>query len=228
MMNVSEQTRKYVSLGFIAIAIIAMIVLMAGYYKDKSASTDTSEENTPITAMKDKEDKVLVSISTETIQDGLANMGILITQEYYFTQVENYTKETKIFKFIPSESGFVYSYDGKVMAGIDFEKITISKDEDKKHLTVELPHSEIQATTIDKDTFKIYSEKDSLWNPIKLEDYNISLAEFEEAAKTKALENGILERSDDQAESLIRNFIGNFPQASGYDISFEWRDSNES
>lgn len=228
MMNVSEQTRKYVSLGFIAIAIIAMIFLMAGYYKDKSASTDTSEENTPITAMKDKEDKVLVSISTETIQDGLANMGILITQEYYFTQVENYTKETKIFNFIPSESGFVYSYDGAVMAGIDFEKITISKDEDKKHLTVELPHSEIQATTIDKDTFKIYSEKDSLWNPIKLEDYNMSLAEFEEAAKTKALENGILERSDDQAESLIRNFIGNFPQASGYDISFEWRDSNES
>lgn len=228
MMNVSEQTRKYVSLGFIAIAIIAMIVLMTGYFKDKSASTDTSEENTPITAMKDKEDKVLVSISTETIQDGLANMGILITQEYYFTQVENYTKETKIFNFIPSESGFVYSYDGAVMAGIDFEKITISKDEDKKHLTVELPHSEIQATTIDKDTFKIYSEKDSLWNPIKLEDYNMSLAEFEEAAKTKALENGILERSDDQAESLIRNFIGNFPQASGYDISFEWRDSNES
>ena len=227
-MNVSEQTRKYVSLGFIAIAIIAMIVLMTGYFKDKSASTDTSEENTPITAMKDKEDKVLVSISTETIQDGLANMGILITQEYYFTQVENYTKETKIFNFIPSESGFVYSYDGAVMAGIDFEKITISKDEDKKHLTVELPHSEIQATTIDKDTFKIYSEKDSLWNPIKLEDYNMSLAEFEEAAKAKALENGILERSDDQAESLIRNFISNFPQASGYDISFEWRDSNES
>ena len=228
MMNVSEQTRKYVSLGFIAIAIIAMIVLMTGYFKDKSASTDTSEENTPITAMKDKEDKVLVSISTETIQDGLANMGILMTQEYYFTQVENYTKETKIFNFIPSESGFVYSYDGAVMAGIDFEKITISKDEDKKHLTVELPHSEIQATTIDKDTFKIYSEKDSLWNPIKLEDYNMSLAEFEEAAKAKALENGILERSDDQAESLIRNFIGNFPQASGYDISFEWRDSSES
>jgi hypothetical protein len=122
----------------------------------------------------------------------------------------------------------MYSYDGAVMAGIDFEKIQIEKNDDKKSITVKIPHSGIQAVTIDKDTFQIYSEKDSLWNPIKLEDYNMSLSEFEAAAKEKALENGILDRSDEQAKKLVENFINNFPSLSEYDISYEWRNDDES
>ena len=75
--------------------------------------------------------------------------------------------------------------------------------------------------TIDKDTFKIYSENESLWNPLKLEDYNISLVEFENAAKERAIANGILERSDEQAEKLVLEFIRNLPNASGYTIEFK-------
>ena len=88
-------------------------------------------------------------------------------------------------------------------------------------ITVEMPESAIQAVTIDKDTFKIYSEKESLWNPLKLEDYNISLVEFENAARDKAVQNGILERSDAQAENLVRQFIRNFPDMSKYTIEFK-------
>ena len=84
-----------------------------------------------------------------------------------------------------------------------------------------MPSSEIQAVTIDKDTFKIYSEKDSLWNPLKLEDYNISLDEFETAAKEKALASGILTRSDEQAQNIVRRFIQSLPGMSGYTVEFQ-------
>ena len=83
-----------------------------------------------------------------------------------------------------------------------------------------MPPSQIQAVTIDKDTFKIYSEKDSLWNPLKLEDYNVSLVEFENAAKEKAINGGILKRSDEQARNLVRGFISNLPNAQGYAVEF--------
>ena len=148
-------------------------------------------------------------------------MGVLITQEYYFTQVETYTKEKNIFLIIPSSSGFMYSYDGAVFAGVDFEKIGVQTDEDRKVVTVDLPPSEIQAVTIDRDTFKIYSEKESIWNPLKLEDYNISLAEFEDAAKEKALGSGILERSDQQAQKLVSEFIVSLPATNGYTVEFK-------
>ena len=164
---------------------------------------------------------MIISVSTETIRDGLANMGVLITQEYYFTQVETYTKEKTFLKFITSSSEFMYSYDGKVLAGVDFGEIKIASDEDKKIITVTMPASRIEAVAIDRDTFRIYSEKESLWNPLKLEDYNISLAEFEDAAKEKAVGGGILARSDEQAKNLVREFISSLPNMSGYTIEFK-------
>ena len=220
-MNISENTKKKIYLTVIAVAVLAMIGLGIDYRINKKKSAeDVSFDNTA-TVEKDEENKVLVSVSTETIREGLSDMGTLITQEYYFTQVEKYTKEKTIMKFINTSSEFLYSYDGAVTAGIDFTKIEIKKDEEQKKLTVVIPKSEILSVNIDKDTFKIYSEKDSLWNPLKLEDYNISLTEFETAAKQKALENGILDRSDEQAKTLVSNFISEFPAAKGYEIVFD-------
>lgn len=219
-MDFIKQHRNQIYIGVTIIASILVLVLCL----DFKIRRDTERNEAAMTATtikeKEKKDKVVISASTDTIQDGLANMGVLITQEYYFTQVEKYTKEKTFLKFITSSSEFMYSYDGAVMAGIDFEKIEIKTDEDRKIITVDMSDSEIQAVTIDKDTFKIYSEKDSLWNPLKLEDYNISLVEFEDAAKEKAIASGILGRSDEQARNLVREFISSLPNTGEYTISF--------
>lgn len=219
-MDFIKQHRNQIYIGVTIIASILVLVLCL----DFKIRRDTERNEAAMTATtikeKEKKDKVVISVSTDTIQDGLANMGVLITQEYYFTQVEKYTKEKTFLKFITSSSEFMYSYDGAVMAGVDFEKIKIKTDEDRKIITVDMPDSEIQAVTIDKDTFKIYSEKDSLWNPLKLEDYNISLVEFEDAAKEKAIASGILGRSDEQARNLVREFISSLPNTGEYTISF--------
>lgn len=207
----------YVSATAILLAVILAVLFAAGRSADRTETDRTVTSKTE----KEKRDKVLISIGTETIREGLANMGVMITQEYYFTQVETYTKEKNIFLIIPSSSGFTYSYDGAVMAGVDLTQVSVKTDEDKKVITVGMPPSEIQAVTIDKETFRIYSEKDSIWNPLKLEDYNISLVEFEEAAKEKALAGGILERSDAQARNLVRGFIESLPNTSGYTVEFQ-------
>ena len=204
-----------------AAALVLAAILLLNYEINRRAEESETVKTATTVAEKEKKDKVRISTSSETIRDGLANMGVLITQEYYFTQVETYTKEKNIFLVIPSTSAFTYSYDGAVMAGVDFEKILVETDEDRRTITVTMPSSEIQAVTIDKDTFKIYSEKDSLWNPLKLEDYNISLDEFETAAKEKALASGILTRSDEQAQNIVRRFIQSLPGMSGYTVEFQ-------
>ncbi len=220
-----NKSKNYIYISIIAVCVIVMIILGLDWRKNMVSNTNTTNTTA---SLKPKEEKVIVTVSTEVIEDGLENMGFLVTQEYYFTQVEKYTKEKKVFNVLPSTSEFMYSYDGAVMAGIDFEKIKISKDDEKKVITVDIPHSRVHTVTVDKDTFKTYSEKESLWNPLKLEDYNMSMAEFEEAAKEKALENGILERSDEQAQKIVDNFISNFPSSKGYEIRYEWRNDNES
>lgn len=213
--------RNHIYIGITVVAIVLAAVLCLDFGIRRKAERAESTETATTIKEKEKKDKAVISVSTDTIQEGLANMGILITQEYYFTQVETYTKEKTFLKFLTSSSEFVYSYDGAVMAGIDFAKIKAQTDEDRKTITVEMPASEVQSVTIDKDTFKIYSEKDSLWNPLKLEDYNISLVEFEKEATEKALESGILARSDDQARRLVREFIGSLPNTAAYTVVFK-------
>ena len=219
-MDFIKQHRNQIYIGVTIAAVILALVLCLDFKIRRDAERNEAAMTATTIKEKEKKDKVVISVSTDTIQDGLANMGVLITQEYYFTQVEKYTKEKTFLKFITSSSEFMYSYDGAVMAGIDFEKIEIKTDEDRKIITVDMPDSEIQAVTIDKDTFKIYSEKDSLWNPLKLEDYSISLVEFEDAAKEKAIASGILGRSDEQARNLVREFISSLPNTGEYTISF--------
>ena len=219
-MNYLKEHRNQIYICVTVIALILALIIGVDYSMRRRAEKEEAAATATTRTEKEKKDKVLISVNTQTIQDGLADMGVLITQEYYFTQVEKYTKEKSILIFLTSSSEFTYSYDGAVLAGVDFEAIKIEKDEDRKTIIVTMPPSQIQAVTIDKDTFKIYSEKDSLWNPLKLEDYNVSLVEFENAAKEKAINGGILKRSDEQARNLVRGFISNLPNAQGYAVEF--------
>jgi len=220
-MEFFKKNKNKLYIAVIIVAVIAMIILLTDYKRNAPKAPSLSDIAATESTVKKSNAKVLVSINTETIREGIANMGTLITQEYYFTQVEKYTKEMTIMKFITSSSEFIYSYDGSVTAGVDFEKIAITKDDEAKTITIDIPDSEIFSVNIDKDTFKIYSEKDSLWNPLKLEDYNTSLAKFEAAAKEKALASGILEKSDAQAKALIENFVNSLPETSKYSIEFK-------
>lgn len=226
-----DELKKPKNIFYMSVIAVALIVMAVLLIKFKNTTGQGAEAGLLATTevSKNKEEKVLVTINVDTIQDGLENMGVLITQEYYFTQVETYTKDKKVLGFIDSSSGFTYSYDGKVTAGIDFGEITVSKDEENKKLTIEIPASQIQSVDIDSRTFQVYSEKDSLWNPLNIEDYNLSLTEFEDTARKKAYDSGILDRSDEQAKELIKNFVSNFPNTSEYEIEIvQRRSTNES
>ena len=220
-MNEFKKHKNQIYLGITVLALALAAVLLIDHAVRRGQEQSEAAETVTMKTEKEKKDSVVISVNTETIQDGLANMGVLITQEYYFTQLEKYSKEKTYLKFITTLSEFTYSYDGKVLAGVDFDKIKVTKDDGANTITIVMPPSEIRAVTIDRDTFKIYSEKESIWNPLKLEDYNISLAEFENAARDKAVQNGILERSDEQARNLVRQFILNLPNMSKYTINFQ-------
>ena len=167
-MNSIRQNRNKIYIIITLVALLLAVILLICYGTRRRTEKEEAAQAVTTKTEKEKKDKVLISVNTETIRDGLSDMGFLITQEYYFTQVEKYTKEKNIFIVIPSTSGFMYSYDGAVMAGVDFGKIAVGTNEAAKTITVDLPDSEIQAVTIDKDTFKIYSEKDSIWNPLDI------------------------------------------------------------
>ena len=162
-------------------------------------------------------------VTAAVIEDGLRDMGKLVTEEYFFTEVVTFSSIKSYLKveWKITESSFLASYDGVINAGIDFAGIDVVKDEEHKTVTVTLPAAEILAVDVDPDSLTVYSEKNGLGNHITVEDYSSALSVLEQNATAKALDKGILEKAEQNAERLIRPFIGSLVDLNEYSLRFE-------
>ena len=81
-----DQWKKNSNRIYIVITVIAILLagfLCLDYGIRKKAEQSQVRETVTTKTEKAKKDKVRILVNTETIRDGLANMGVLITQEYY-------------------------------------------------------------------------------------------------------------------------------------------------
>lgn len=208
-----------------AVAVVLLCVLTAFAVRDYDKShlekvEVVKEVEVPVEHIVEKE----AEISGEVIESGLHNIGKLCTAEYYYTHVEHYDSSKKFHDFeIPfTSSSFIYSYEGKVLAGIDFERITIEKDEAAKSIVVGIPHAEIVSSDVDQDSFELYDEKNSVFNPIEVKDVTDSFADLKNSEEKKAVDNGLLERAEENATRLIENLIRGSYKAVDYEIKIEF------
>lgn len=216
-----KQKKLITYIAINSVLVIAIIVFVVKIISGKGKESDVmSQIDAPMQTEKlyaDEEVKEVVTINTKVIEDGLREMGTLITQEYYFTQVEEYTNTEKFWIF-DSTASFTYSYDGVVAAGIDCSQITVVKDDEKKVITITIPKAEITSVTIDNDSFKKYEEKNGLWNKVTTDKFNDSMAAFKETAKNNAVAKGLLENADKSAEQMIVSFAKSVSTDAEYKI----------
>lgn len=163
------------------------------------------EVEVPVEVIVEKE----VVISGETIRSSMVNIGKLCTAEYNFTHVERFDSSREINGYtIPfTTSTFIYSYDGTITAGIDFTEIQIDKNDDKKEITVTLPEADIISSEVDQDSFKLYDEKNNIFNPISVADVAHSFSDLKNSEEKKAVEEGLLDKAKENALVLVENFI---------------------
>ncbi len=204
------ENKKIVSLvlaGVLCILIIVALIDAAKSMKKKPESDYVPSSTQTVPMPVKKEEKVKIKVDAKMIRESLGDMGTLVTADYSFTQVENYTKTKKVFSLIDVNSSFLYSYDGVVYAGVNFKGITVDKNEDTKKITIKVPKADITAVEIDYNSFKVYSEKEGFLNPFKIEDYNMAQKEFDDKARTMAKEKGLLTKADANAKKIIETFV---------------------
>lgn len=175
------------------------------YYYSRHAKTIEVVKEVPVEKIIEKE----VQISGETIRYSMANIGKLCTAEYSYTHVERVNSSREIIGFkIPFTSAtFIYSYDGTIMAGIDFAKILINKNDIEKIITVTLPDVEIISSDVDQDSFTLYDEKNNIFNPISVTDVTDSFSNLKNEEEKKAIEKGLLDKARANAVVLVENFM---------------------
>lgn len=227
---VKEKQKTTLLVALIALVLVLTVVLIIVYAARKNGAGPVPAVTPRPSAevvVREREVEKLVTvekeISSEILRDGLRDMGLLVTEEYYFTEVVSYSSTKKLWKFdLPlTESSYLISYDGVVSAGVDLTQAAVVKDEEHKRITVALPKAEIRYTDIDLDSFLLYGEKQGVGNRISVADFNDSLVELKQNAQDKALARGVLDRADKNAQLIVRNFVASLCDPREYTLVFE-------
>lgn len=100
---------------------------------------------------------------------------------------------------------YFVAYEGTVTAGIDFSKIVIDIDEDTKIITITLPESEIQNTTVD------FGSMDYIFENKKYETETVSQEAYElcktDLARRAAKENDLMTLAKENAVTAVEALV---------------------
>ena len=222
-----KQSKKSVVYLVLIAAVVLLTAAFIFWYPGhrgapaQSAAPARSDGDVIVRKEVEKIIEVEKEVTSDVIQDGLNDMGLLVTEEYYFTEVVSFSSIKKLFQKLElgiTESSYLASYDGVVTAGIDFSEITVSKDAERKLVEVRIPEAKILNVDIDPESFELYSEKTGLGNPLSAADFNSSLVELETTASEKAVARGLLDRADEHAQAIIKNFIAGLIDPAEYRV----------
>ena len=159
--------------------------------------------------------------SASGVLEQVKDISELNTVEMYFNEIIDF-KNAKLFNNfqIPfTEKSFIFTVKSKVKAGVDFSSI----DEGDiaisgKSLIIQLPNPTI--TSKEMLSYKVYDEKNGLFNEVTTEDTLKALELFEKDMEEQALSSGIIEKSKENTEHIIRNLFLSYGFES---IELEWK-----
>lgn len=159
--------------------------------------------------------------SASGVLEQVKDISELNTVEMYFNEIIDF-KNAKLFNNfqIPfTEKSFIFTVKSKVKAGVDLSSI----DEGDiaisgKSLLIRLPNPTITSKEI--LSYKVYDEKNGLFNEVTTEDTLKALELFEKDMEEQALSSGIIEKSKENTEHIIRNLFLSYGFES---IELEWK-----
>lgn len=205
--------------GFIVSALVLM-GLVGGLVGAKIAG---GEKKSILQKVADSvEDKSTLDVNT--IEEILQPAGDLITQRYYYTDMdtfENY-KELLGAKIPLTTDKVVFTYKGAISAGIVLSKVEFEVDEDEKTITVTLPQIFIVSNEIYEDEFKAYEVKNSIFTETKISDYAVLFGSMKSKKAEELIKNEkFCEEARKEAENVITAFLKNASVSKDYKIVFK-------
>ena len=145
------------------------------------------------------------------IKSEIQDIGELATVEYLYTDAGKFEDPAKLFgKEVPfsfTTKSFIAKWDGIIKAGVKVEEITVEVSAANKEIIVCVPEAEILSHEIDNESIETLDEKNGLFNPIKVEDVREFDGISKDAMEQRAVENGLLEKAQENAESIIYKLI---------------------
>lgn len=225
MVRLAKRSRfKHRLVSVILVVLVILAAIAASWLSGRSqAKVDAQEEierlKTEIQEQKEQikelnESPMVVSpvaprINLEVIRSEISNIAELATTEYLFTDAAEFSdsKQIKNWNIPLTKKSFVLKWSGIIKAGVDLKNVAIDVDEDEKSIVVSVPSATILSYTVDSDSVEVLDEKDNIFNNITIDDKVKFDAKTENAMKQRAIENGLLEKAQKNAEDILKLLI---------------------
>ena len=165
-----------------------------------------------------------ITINTKTLKDYVSKTEKLITCEYYYSEIGDYEKSKPFLNFkLPfTTDKTLYTYSGKISAGINLKDLDFDVNASRKTITVKYPPVQILAHDMDQG-FEFYDIKKAVFNRSDFNDFE----EFRVTMK-KQVEEKLMARDDfikdaqDNAETIMEGLLTASGQIGDYTIKHQW------
>lgn len=170
-----------------ALLIICLVCFFAGRSIGKSAGS--------------------TEMSAVVLENRLTEISEFASLTYSYTNMAEFENSKDFYGIkVPfTTKSFIITYDGTIKAGVDLDKAEV--DVSGKKITVTLPAAEILSHEIDEDSLEIFDENTSIFNPLKVSDYNTFNKEQKAEMEKKATDKGLLTEAGKKAADAIDDFI---------------------
>lgn len=163
-------------------------------------------------------------ITNETLGLQVKELKELTTIQYKYKDIATREDWNTLFNIkLPfTKSSFIVSYTGILKLGIDLSETKVDVDESSKTIKVTLPEPKILSNDVDLSSLKVYDEKNSIFNPVKVKDYAEFTQSGKENAEADAKESGVFEQSKEVAKKVIIELLNTTKEIKeNYKIVFE-------
>ena len=153
-------------------------------------------------------------ISSETVESSIKEAKELTTLKYHYKNIASFenSQEFQGFKLPFTTKRFLYTYSGVIHAGVDLDKAKVDVNNEDKTVSVTLPKSKILSHDIDEKSVMFYDEKNSIFNPLELEDYSNFRKEEEAKVEKEAIDKGLLDEAYKQSKKAIEDILNINPE----------------
>ena len=148
-------------------------------------------------------------ITNETIGVQIKELKELATIQYKYKEIASREDWNTLFNIkLPfTKSSFIVTYTGILKLGIDLSETKVEVDENSKTIKVTLPESKVLSNELDLKSLKVYDEKNSIFNPVKVQDYTEFTQNGKENAEKDAKESGVFDQSKEIAKKVITDLL---------------------
>ncbi len=178
---------KRIGIAAAAVAAICLICFFAGRSIGKSAGT--------------------TQLSAVVLENRLTEISEFASLTYSYTNMAEFENSKDFYGIkVPfTTKGFIITYDGEIKAGVDLSKAQVEMKGSK--IIITLPEAEILSHQIDEDSLEVFDETTSIFNPLKVTDYNAFSKDQKADMEEKAQEKGLLTEARQKAASAIEKFV---------------------